>query len=109
MLAVFQELNIERMSYADGALRLGVLYDLLGRFHHSDMRDATVTQFMRRYQVDAAQAARVEQVALTVFRALTPGRADALPVEHANDEHFLCWSARLHELGLSVAHNASRM
>ncbi|MCE1242471.1 MAG: exopolyphosphatase [Oryzomicrobium sp.] len=105
MMAVFQELNIERMTYADGALRLGVLYDLLGRFHHSDMRDATVTQFMRRYQVDSAQAGRVEQVALTVFRALTPGRLDTHPVEHVNDEHFLCWAARLHELGLSVAHN----
>jgi exopolyphosphatase/guanosine-5'-triphosphate,3'-diphosphate pyrophosphatase len=34
MSAIFEELGIERMSYADGALRLGVLYDLLGRFHH---------------------------------------------------------------------------
>ncbi|MGE5946891.1 MAG: exopolyphosphatase, partial [Betaproteobacteria bacterium] len=51
MSAIFEELGIEHMSYADGALRLGVLYDLLGRFHHHDMRDATVAQFRRRYQV----------------------------------------------------------
>jgi len=39
-----------------GALRHGVLYDLLGRVQHRDMREATVTQFVRRYHIDAAQA-----------------------------------------------------
>ena len=54
MVAVFEELKIERMAVSDGALRHGVLYDLLGRVQHHDMREATVTQFMRRYHVDAA-------------------------------------------------------
>ena len=53
MLAVFREFNLERMTFSEGALRLGVLYDLLGRYHHQDLRNATVQQFMRRYQVDA--------------------------------------------------------
>ena len=58
MTSVFEELDIERMTYSEGALRQGVLYDLLGRFHQHDMRDATVSHFMRRYQVDAEQAER---------------------------------------------------
>ena len=41
-------------------MRQGILYDLLGRFHHRDMRDATVAQFMKRYHVDSRQAQRVE-------------------------------------------------
>lgn len=49
--AVFSELGIERMIYSEGALRLGVLYDLLGRFHRRDMRETTVRRFMRRYHV----------------------------------------------------------
>ena len=57
--AVFEELGIETMSYADGALRLGVLYDLLGRYHHQDMRDSTVAQFRRRYQVEVDQSERI--------------------------------------------------
>ena len=44
------------MKVSDGALRHGVLYDLLGRVQHRDMREATVSQFMRRYHVDTAQA-----------------------------------------------------
>jgi exopolyphosphatase/guanosine-5'-triphosphate,3'-diphosphate pyrophosphatase len=45
MSAVFSELAIEHMTYSDGALPLGVLYDLLGRFEHHDTRDETVLSF----------------------------------------------------------------
>lgn len=100
MSAIFEELDIERMTYADGALRLGVLYDLLGRFHHHDMRDATVSQFMRRYQVDSEQAVRVEATALAIHTQL----CETAPDEAATQ--FVGWAARLHEIGISVAHNA---
>ena len=100
MSAVFSELGIERMIYADGALRQGVLYDLLGRFHHHDMRDATVLQFMRRYQVDGRQAERVELTALSILGQLI----DLDAPEHEIDISFLKWAARLHEIGISIAH-----
>lgn len=99
MSAVFAELNIEKMTYADGALRLGVLYDLLGRFHHLDMRDSTVAQFRRRYQAEADQAERVEATALSALTQLAEGS----PSE--SDLQFLTWATRLHEIGISVAHN----
>ena len=99
MSAVFEELNIEKMTYADGALRLGVLYDLLGRFHHLDMRDSTVAQFRRRYQAEADQAERVEATALSALTQLAEGS----PSE--SDLQFLTWATRLHEIGISVAHN----
>ncbi len=100
MSAIFEELDIERMTYADGALRLGVLYDLLGRFHHHDMRDSTVAQFRRRYQTEADQVERVEATALSALTQLAEGS----PTE--DDVQFLSWAARLHEIGISVAHNA---
>jgi exopolyphosphatase/guanosine-5'-triphosphate,3'-diphosphate pyrophosphatase len=98
--AVFAELGLERMTYSEGALRLGVLYDLLGRFHHHDMRDATVQQFMRRYQVDSRQALRVEQTALALLGQLIPLASP----EHESDVRFLRWAAALHEIGISIAH-----
>ena len=100
MSAIFEELGIERMTYADGALRLGVLYDLLGRFHHHDMRDSTVAQFRRRYQVEGDQVERVESTALSALTQLEGGE----PSE--GDVQFLAWASRLHEIGISVAHNA---
>ena len=44
-------------------LRVGVLYDLLGRYHHHDLRDATVSAFVRRYNVDLRQAQQVADTA----------------------------------------------
>jgi len=98
MYAVFDELDIAQMNVSEAALRHGVLYDLLGRVEHRDMREATVTQFMRRYHVDAAQAARVRELALRIHEQLG-GSSDDDP-----DRLMLDWAARLAEVGLSIAH-----
>jgi len=98
--AAFDELGLEAMKVSAAALRHGVLYDLLGRVEHRDMREATVAQFMRRYHVDAAQAERVRQLSVTIYDALTPGSER----EDDADRLMLEWAARLAEIGLSIAH-----
>jgi exopolyphosphatase / guanosine-5'-triphosphate,3'-diphosphate pyrophosphatase len=102
MLAAFDALGLESMKVSDGALRHGVLYDLLGRVQHRDMREATVTQFMRRYHIDAAQAERVKNLSLTIYDALAPQSEK----EDDPDRLMLEWAARLAETGLSIAHAA---
>ena len=102
MSAVFSSLEIEHMTYSDGALPLGVLHDLLRRFEHHDTRDATVAQFMRRYQVAEAQVRRVERSAVALLGQLI--RLDS--PEHESDVHFLRWAVSLHEIGASVAHSS---
>ncbi len=98
MYAAFCELGIEQMQPALGALREGVLYDLLGRFHDHDMRNVTVQQFMRRYHVDARQASRVAQLAYQIALQL-------IGTELGEDTlRMLGWAASLHEIGISVAH-----
>ena len=103
LCAAFEALGIESAAVSEGALRHGVLYDLLGRVQHSDMREATVAQFMRRYHVDAAQAERVRGVALEIYDALAAGTN-----AHERDDNsarlMLDWAARLAEIGLSIAH-----
>ncbi len=98
LLAVFDALDISSMKVSDGALRQGVLYDLLGRVEHRDMREATVRQFVRRYHVDEAQADRVRKFAVRMYDAFVP-RTDDDP-----DRQMLKWAARLSEVGLSIAH-----
>ena len=98
--AVFREFGLEHMTFSDGALRLGVLYDLLGRYHHEDLREATVAEFKQRYKVDRRQAQRVSATALALLRQMAPECADP---DHP-DTHTLTWAAKLHELGISVAH-----
>ncbi len=100
MYAIFDELDIGSMTVSEAALRHGVLYDLLGRVTHHDMREATVAQFMRRYHVDAAQAARVSELAQRIYEQVS-GRAET---EDDPDRKLLDWASRLAEVGLSIAH-----
>jgi exopolyphosphatase/guanosine-5'-triphosphate,3'-diphosphate pyrophosphatase len=100
MLGAFRELGIERMTVASGALREGVLYELVGRMHQQDTREATVARFKRRYHVDVQQARRVELTALALLKQVavrlkTPEMA----------ARYLSWAARLHEIGTSISHN----
>jgi len=97
--AVFSVLGIEEMEVSEGALRQGVLYDLMGRVQHHDMRSLTVKGFMRRYHVDAAQAERVAGLARALYAQLVPRAREV-------DEYMLSWAAALHEIGLTIAHAA---
>ncbi|HET9578445.1 MAG TPA: exopolyphosphatase [Usitatibacter sp.] len=101
MSAAFAELDLHQMTVAEGALRQGVLWDLLGRVHHRDIRDVTIEQFAKRYQVDAAQAERVTALADELMEQLAREDADLEPVRH-----FLDWAGRLHEVGISIAQGA---
>lgn len=102
MSAIFTELNIDRMAIATGALREGVLYDMLGRFHKEDTREVSAQEFMLRYRVDPVQAARIESLAAMLGKQLLADHPDTEKVEDALK--LLSWAARLHEIGISVAH-----
>lgn len=100
LLALFDGLGIERMHPAKGALREGVLFDLIGRIHHEDVRDRTVRSFCERHRTDAEQSAHVERIALRFLEAA----AGPWKLRGEEPRNFLCWAARLHEVGLSVAY-----
>jgi exopolyphosphatase / guanosine-5'-triphosphate,3'-diphosphate pyrophosphatase len=101
MSAAFEVLNIERMVTSSSALREGVLYELLGRLEHHDTREATVRTFMRRYHVDTKQAKRVESLALVLLKQVE--RQLSMSFEQA--KQTLVWAAKLHEIGISIAHS----
>jgi exopolyphosphatase / guanosine-5'-triphosphate,3'-diphosphate pyrophosphatase len=100
MSSIVNELAIVRMAASDSGLRDGVAYDMLGRFQHQDARETTVEQFMDRYHVDRAQAARVEALSRMLYRQL-------LASSFAADREGQClaWAARLHEIGISIAYS----
>jgi exopolyphosphatase/guanosine-5'-triphosphate,3'-diphosphate pyrophosphatase len=98
--AAFEALGIKRMMVSKAAMREGVLYDMLGRGRGDDPREASVDALMQRYGIDRAQAARVETTALHLFDQA------ALRWNLGGDERLmLIWAARLHELGLAIAHS----
>jgi exopolyphosphatase/guanosine-5'-triphosphate,3'-diphosphate pyrophosphatase len=101
MNAVVSELGAQSIAVAEGSMRQGILYDLLGRFQHHDMRDITVAQFMQRYHVDSKQARRVATFALALYRRITVGAIDCDDTAPG----LIAWAAKLHEIGISVAYS----
>ncbi len=98
---VFEQLGIETMRVADGAMREGLLYDLLGRYTDEDARERTVRSMQERYHVDLGQAERVESTALDFLAQVE----EVWPLTDPAIEQILRWAARLHEIGLDVAHS----
>ena len=99
LVEVMRALALERMTIADGALREGILYDMVGRLTDEDARVRTVRAMAARYQVDRPQAERVEATALNLYAQVS--EAWDLP---DNQKLLLSAAARLHELGLDIAH-----
>ncbi len=96
--AVFDSLEIEEMRPARGALRVGVLYDLLGRRERKDLRDSTVGRMQARFGVDRAQAQRVSALAAQFHSALNHTAS-------VETENHMRWAALLHEVGFAISHN----
>jgi exopolyphosphatase/guanosine-5'-triphosphate,3'-diphosphate pyrophosphatase len=100
--AVFALLGIERMQPAQGALRHGVLYDLVERESpDTDVRSTTVQRLATKFEVDAAQAERVGRVACHFLRQVRQDPAGELQ----RHERKLAWAARLHEIGSLISHS----
>ena len=98
--AAFAALGIERLDASDSSMREGLLWDLIGRAAGRDPRAASVLALARRYGAEGAQAARVAGIADQLFQAV---RQKWALDENARD--VLSWAARVHEIGLSIAHS----
>lgn len=98
--AVFDSLKIDRMLASSGAMREGVLHDLLGRLRHEDARDRTIQRLVEQYRVDTEQAARVERTVLDLLEQASTG----WQIDGELGRAFASWASRVHEIGLAVAH-----
>jgi exopolyphosphatase/guanosine-5'-triphosphate,3'-diphosphate pyrophosphatase len=94
-------LRIDTLKVSDGALREGLLYDLLGRLQHEDARERTVRAMAARYNVDESQSLRVaESACMLLEQCAEPWELTAPLAQQA-----LVWAARLHEIGLDISHD----
>ncbi len=108
--AIFKLLEISSMQAAEGALRQGVLYDMLAReTDQTDLRARTVQRLADKFDADAPQAQRVEKVACSLLNHLiasNPAPAHPSTLQD-NAQHLkkLAWAAQLHEVGSQISHS----
>jgi len=101
LIATFEILQIDLMTISDSALREGLIYDMLGRINHEDVRARTIDNLSKLYHVDNKQVERVSTTTLQLYDLLK----QQWPINHADIRQDLIWAAQLHELGLTLAHN----
>lgn len=102
LMEIMSSLGLERMHVSDGALREGLLYDMVGRLSNEDARDRTVRSMEGRFNIDDRQADRVERTAQILLRQV----AGTWSLDAEICGQILGWAARLHEIGLHIAHSA---
>lgn len=100
LYAIIKAFEIESIDYSDGALREGVLYDMLGRQDHENVQDRSVDALATRYSVSEKQAKLVMDTALRLFNTNQKQL-------HLSDKEgtLLAYAARLHEIGLAISHS----
>lgn len=99
--ALFESFKLERMNYSDGALREGVLYDLVDRtLDTGDVRNRTVVALQKRLSLDEAFAERCADTASMLLAQV----ANALGLSD-DDAALLDRAVRLHEVGLAISHS----
>ena len=106
LTAVMDLFHIDKLKVTPGALRHGVLYDLIEREDEDkDARVITVKGLQKTFRVDTTQAQRVSKVACGLLKQLEPiasAKEDGLRYLKKLD-----WAAQLHEIGASISHTDS--
>ncbi|MGB4811508.1 MAG: Ppx/GppA phosphatase family protein [Methylophilaceae bacterium] len=103
LMAIFDFLKIDTLNVAAGALRHGVLYDMLAKTGEMiDLRNASIQRLVRKFAVDEFQASNVAEVASQLFSKISENIHFLLNEQqtHANK---LRSAAFLHEIGRIVS------
>jgi len=103
--ALMTILQVETLYVAQGALRHGVLYEMVEREDHdTDMRDLSVQRLALKFAVDAQQGQRVNQVAQHLLHDMY-GDDQIETVQIDRLHRKLNWAAQLHEVGVAISHS----
>jgi len=99
--SVFKTLGVEHMQVSQEALREGLIYEMMGRIRHEDVRERTVNVLCQRFDVDEEHAERIKATALTFYGQV----AQPWGLTDPDYPSMLGWAARLHEIGLMIGHS----
>ncbi|NQD35710.1 exopolyphosphatase [Permianibacter sp. IMCC34836] len=100
LLSCFEILGIEKMQATEAALREGLLYELVGRFSHLDVRERSIYGLVHRHQLDREQAERVRDTALSLYKQV----ASDWHLDEPELQALFGWAAIVHEIGLMISY-----
>jgi exopolyphosphatase/guanosine-5'-triphosphate,3'-diphosphate pyrophosphatase len=111
LIAVFDILKLDHLVVAKGALRHGLLYDMIAEDDETeDLRDASIYRLTARFGANKTQASNVSKVALRFFDLLSPSLHVPEDDMHDITQHrqILGWAAYCHEIGCAISHSETQ-
>jgi exopolyphosphatase/guanosine-5'-triphosphate,3'-diphosphate pyrophosphatase len=112
LIGIFDLLKIDTLIAAKGALRHGLLYDMVAQDeeHAEDLRDASINHLITRFGVNKNHAKNVAKVAMGFFNSLTPTLSNFDDEAHELQKlkQVLNWAALSHEIGAAISHSESQ-
>ena len=112
LIGIFDLLKLDTLIAAKGALRHGLLYDMMSQDEDSseDLREASIKHLITRFGVNKNHAANVAKVAVGFFNALLPTIVESN--DNAHELHrlkqVLTRAALCHEIGAAISHSESQ-
>ena len=97
LIAIFELLEIDSMTLAGGALREGLVYEMVDELKQDDIRARTIASVQSRYQIDISYG---EQVAALASKLL--GQCQSEWISEEQGHVLLDTAAKLHEIGLTI-------
>lgn len=98
LIAIFELLNIDSMTLAGGALREGMVYDMVEELQQDDIRARTINSVQTRCQLDVEYG---DQVAATATSLLVSCGNESW-IEEPHAVALLEAASKLHEIGLTL-------
>ena len=99
--SLFKILKIKTLTVSDGALREGLMLDIVGRIQHRDIRTLSVEQMAERFSIRASHADNIIKTSNYLLKKINHTWID----QDNGLKQMIHWAAQLHEIGLSIAHS----
>ncbi|WP_286234122.1 guanosine-5'-triphosphate,3'-diphosphate pyrophosphatase [Thalassotalea sediminis] len=96
LIALFETFNVQQLQLSSGALREGLLYEMLPDDQKVDIRQRTINSLMEKFHVDHHHACNVLTQANTLYEGFNP----CWQIDDDNALAMLKAACQLHEIGL---------
>ncbi|WP_305843734.1 guanosine-5'-triphosphate,3'-diphosphate diphosphatase [Photobacterium leiognathi] len=96
LIALFESLKIESMTLAGGALREGMVYEMMDQMRHHDVCTRTIESVQQRFQIDTEHADIVNDMAMSMLSQCPNWQLEP------QAQNILEAAVKLHEIGASI-------
>ncbi|UJF19398.1 guanosine-5'-triphosphate,3'-diphosphate diphosphatase [Vibrio sp. SS-MA-C1-2] len=99
LIAIFETFEINAMTLAGGAIREGIVYEMISDMRHQDICQRTLTSLQQRYQLDSQYGELVSNFSQALLK-----QCEEEWIPESQGASLLHAAALLHEIGMNISY-----